>query len=401
MDDTTDVAAWCMEPPHGFVCQGNWTFTKEQQLEFLNATLQHLDEALDSMTTLGKTAIVSTKATKSSTPLNSSVFSGLVRRHGSIQFMESFAGSEDDVQTALGLVRAGTAFMVHSTCGTPNDHIYPFSQKVLGLSREYCLAAFLIVAGEYSYWSNGDGWGSTNFPWLPEFDRPLGKPLADAESYGNGRYFRQFEHLNVSIDTTAKNGTIAWHGLGPVPTPPSPPAPGPAPIPSQCDYLAWGLICKPTPANVSDCMACCEVHKAQLYAIGCIGPNVWPNYCAGKAPGPSPPPLPPLPPDKPVGPYTGFDDWIIHQNPPTYDQSKTFHCTNQTFDGCGAEASKACDGVAGCMSFSVVSPKLNGEVWAKLGPLPLTNGVANNYWSSWQKPQATAGSWKPCPGGSC
>ena len=68
MDDTTDVAAWCMEPPHGFICQGNWTFTKAQQLDFLNATLQHLDEALDSMNARGKTAIVSTKVRRTTSP---------------------------------------------------------------------------------------------------------------------------------------------------------------------------------------------------------------------------------------------------------------------------------------------------------------------------------------------
>ena len=59
------------------------------------------------------------QATEFSKPLNSSVFSGLVRQHGSIQFMESYGGSEDDVQTALKLTSSGTAFMVHSTCGTP------------------------------------------------------------------------------------------------------------------------------------------------------------------------------------------------------------------------------------------------------------------------------------------
>ena len=58
------------------------------------------------------------------------------------------------------------------------------------------------------------------------------------------------------------------------------------PPPSQCDYPAWGLICKPTPANVSECMACCETHNVQLHAIGCVGPSVWPNHCAGKAPAP-------------------------------------------------------------------------------------------------------------------
>lgn len=222
--------------------------------------------------------------------------------------------------------------------------------------------------------------------------------MSDATSYGNGKYYREFEHLNVTVDTTAKNGTIMWHGLGPVPTPLSPPAPGPppGPPPSQCDYLAWGLICKPTPANVSDCMACCETHKAQLFAIGCVGPNVWPNYCAGKVPGPPAPPAPPAPPFGPIGQYTGvLKDWIIHQNPPTYNLTRSIHCaTAQTFDGCALEASKACDSTAGCTAFSVISDAFNGRIFAELGPLALKTGEQSVYWTSWQKPNATPGVWK-------
>ena len=69
------------------------------------------------------------------------------------------------MQTALRLVKAGTPFMVHS--GTRGTEIGPFSD------REYCLAAFLIVAGEFSFWGMGQGWGTDSFPWFPEFDRPL------------------------------------------------------------------------------------------------------------------------------------------------------------------------------------------------------------------------------------
>ena len=176
------------------------------------------------------------------------------------------------------------------------------------------------------------------------------------------------------------------------------------PPPSQCDYPAWGLICKPTPANVSECMACCETHNVQLHAIGCVGPNVWPNYCAGKVPGPPappapPPPAPPAPPPPPFGPigqYTGvLKDWIIHQNPPTYNLTRSIHCaTAQTFAGCALEASKACDSTAGCTAFSVISEAYNGRVFAELGPLALKTGEQSAYWTSWQKPNATPGVWE-------
>ena len=335
MDDTTDVAAWCLEPPHGFICTGNWTFTKAQQLEFLAATMEHLDEAIGTMDGLGKLAIVSTKSTENSEPLNSSVFDALLSRHGSFRFMESFSGSENDVQTLLATARAGLPFMVH--VATHDDVVRSFAAQ-----REYYLAAYLIVAAEYSYWGMGSGWGASNFPWYPEFDRPLGKPLADATSFGNGRYYRAFEHLNVTLDTTLKQASILWHGLGPIPTPPAPPTPPPPPTPRV-------------------------------------------------------PPVPPAPvPAPPVGPrYKGVADWIVHQNPPSYSQKKDHSCANQTYLGCAAEASAVCDGTAGCVTFSVISPAFDGRVWAELGPLPLASGESTKFWSTWQKATPTPGPWKP------
>ena len=64
MDDTTDVADRCFHPPHGMApCHGSWTVTAEQQLEFMGATMQHLEQALTSMDVQNKTAIVSTEGT--------------------------------------------------------------------------------------------------------------------------------------------------------------------------------------------------------------------------------------------------------------------------------------------------------------------------------------------------
>lgn len=335
MDDTTDVAQRCMHPPHGLSpCTGTWTFTAAEQLEFVNATMLHLEQVLSSMDAKGKTAIVSTEVTKDSAPLNASVFDAMLLRHGALHYNEFFTGSEEDVQTALKLVAQGTPFMVHSA--GPNL-IGPFS------AREYCLAAFLIVAGEYSYWGMGSGWSTTSFPWYPEYDRPLGHPIGAAQSFGSGRYFRAFEHLNVTLDTAQKTAEIQWHGLGPVPQPPLPPPP------------------------------------------------------------------PPPPPPAPTGSYTAVKgQWAIHQNPPSYSDDKGFVCVNQTFDGCVSvlvsnchtanlccvsrkknftvgksstelhpkmskvcdcasslniqDAAAACDVLAGCTSFSVISKLYQGKI---------------------------------------
>ena len=257
-----------MHPPHGQApCTGSWTFTAADQLGFVQATMLHLEQALASMTALGKTAIISTEVygvsrsispqlgpircrplictcapwdvrvvtlslmkskkntlvslTKSkqiptrkhvtapfggqvsrdSAPLNASVFDSMLRRNGAMHFNEFFAGSEDDIQTALAITRAGGLYMVHASGPTT---VGPFS------AREYCLAAFLIVAGEHSYWGMGHGWGVGSFPWYPEFDRTLGKPLGDASSPGPGLYVRAFEHLNVTLDSGKKIATINW-----------------------------------------------------------------------------------------------------------------------------------------------------------------------------------------------
>lgn len=44
-------------------------------------------------------------------------------------------------------------------------------------------------------------------------------------------------------------------------------------------------------------MQCCEDHKTELFALKCVGTNVWPDYCKdgppGPSPGPTPPPAPP------------------------------------------------------------------------------------------------------------
>ena len=89
MDDTTDVAQRCMHPPHGtHPCTGSWTFTAADQLGFVDATMQHLEQALGSMTALRKTAIISTEVSRDSAPLNASVFDAMhmLRRHGAMHF---------------------------------------------------------------------------------------------------------------------------------------------------------------------------------------------------------------------------------------------------------------------------------------------------------------------------
>ncbi|XP_065835479.1 uncharacterized protein [Oscarella lobularis] len=74
------------------------------------------------------------------------------------------------------------------------------------------LAAFLIGAGEYSYYACSAAW-SVNADWLvwhPEYDKPLGKPLGLAVKEGEV-YTRRFASgTTASFDISTNKGDIRW-----------------------------------------------------------------------------------------------------------------------------------------------------------------------------------------------
>eukprot|EP01084_Bolivina_argentea_P173448 300423_1 len=74
------------------------------------------------------------------------------------------------------------------------------------------LSAFLIGANKYSYYACSTGWiwpDNWNV-WYPQFDKPLGEPLADAVKNGNV-YSRSFVFgTNVTFNTQTNKGTIEW-----------------------------------------------------------------------------------------------------------------------------------------------------------------------------------------------
>ena len=72
------------------------------------------------------------------------------------------------------------------------------------------IAAFLVAAGEYSYYMCG-GWNSAKPTWFPIYDFPLGKPVSNATLGADGVWRRAFESgTTVSFDTHAERGTIDW-----------------------------------------------------------------------------------------------------------------------------------------------------------------------------------------------
>ncbi|XP_062514276.1 uncharacterized protein LOC134189897 isoform X2 [Corticium candelabrum] len=77
------------------------------------------------------------------------------------------------------------------------------------------LAAFLIGAGNYSYYGCSRGWSvsPSNMDWLvwhPEYDKPLGKPMGPATKQGDV-YTRHFAAGTVvTFDVKTNQGNITW-----------------------------------------------------------------------------------------------------------------------------------------------------------------------------------------------
>lgn len=101
----------------------------------------------------------------------------------------------------------------------------------------------------------------------PEFDRPLGKPLGPATETSPGAYFRQFEALNVSVNTNTKEASILWHGLGPIPGPPTPPPVPPPPPFGKYTATAETIVFQNPPSySLIKQLECGSGHSADVYS---------------------------------------------------------------------------------------------------------------------------------------
>jgi len=97
-------------------------------------------------------------------------------------------------------VEKGAMFQAHGGC--PEN---PDDQTIIN-----DLSAFLVAAGPYSYYVCG-GWNGAPTEWFEVYDRPLGKPLANASLSDAGVWTREFAHgTKVSFNTKTETGTITW-----------------------------------------------------------------------------------------------------------------------------------------------------------------------------------------------
>jgi hypothetical protein len=154
---------------------------------------------------------------------------GTTKYRTTAMMIEDFVPSEKCVQMVSTLASRGLIIQAHVE--------YPDNKCVNGDTN--AMAAFLIGAGNYSYYHCSAGWGSNaKWPdcpdfwldWLPEYDMPLGAPLGVASkktsktspSSNASLWSRTFASgTRVEFDGGTGNGTIWWsHGLvqaGPLP----------------------------------------------------------------------------------------------------------------------------------------------------------------------------------------
>ena len=131
--------------------------------------------------------------------------------HAQAMMIEDFVGSENCIARLQTTVARG--YIIEARAG----HFVDCGPNALDTSS---LAAFLIGAGNFSYyhcattWSSDPEWPNVRdawLDWLPAYDIPLGEPLTPGAKGKDGIWRRSFRSgTRVSFDPSTLNGTIAW-----------------------------------------------------------------------------------------------------------------------------------------------------------------------------------------------
>jgi len=103
---------------------------------------------------------------------------------------------------------------------TTNHAMGPMNNKD---ARLFVIAAFLIAAGDLSFFSYVDWtnpWDLDGVSWIPEYDLPLGRPTSPANTCVPGekwKYVRTFESgTRVYVDLSTREVSIAWGNTTPI-----------------------------------------------------------------------------------------------------------------------------------------------------------------------------------------
>ena len=155
-----------------------------------------VDAALAKAAALGKFLSVSITSTLTTNPQYHAAVTDSIRRHGSgARYYEFFASSPLDHLATLAHEAQTLGIPVHAHAET--------------LTRNPSfveLAIFLLGCGNRSVFSYSPSWTFEDFPWLPEFDLPLGAPVGPAT-----------EGTATVPPWEARNGSSLICGLVPLP----------------------------------------------------------------------------------------------------------------------------------------------------------------------------------------
>ena len=159
---------------------GNWSCTAAEKAALVSGSLAAVEAALGAAAARGKLLSVSAHVGLGVNADYYFALLALLARHGNAwRFYEEFTVDAPTMATYLfeaqGLnVSGGGA----TPTGTPTVPVMAhFYDAPLRAPDWVQLAAFLIGANEYSYFSYSAGWAFDSFPTFPEFARPLGRPL--------------------------------------------------------------------------------------------------------------------------------------------------------------------------------------------------------------------------------
>lgn len=175
---------------------------------FCEATFAALERTADEARRLGKVAILSVKGDETDgSPFNMTRYEELVVRTGAMAYFEWWSQwvgqprNEHQLEYAIRWGQLGVPMQMHgaSSC-RPGD-------------GNFSLAMFLVAAGEHSYYSTGHGWSPRldQALWLPEYEKPLGRPKGPAKKVAEHVWQREFQHLTVHLDMGDCNRTrLLW-----------------------------------------------------------------------------------------------------------------------------------------------------------------------------------------------
>lgn len=129
--------------------------------------------------------------------------------------IEGFKADETSILTLQQCVANGKIVEAHAGYGEDGEADEHCSNGI-----ENSLAAFLIGAGERSYYTCSRGWKIQEDPveksWHPEYEKALGKPKADGAKGADGVWSRTFLSAKgetvVTFNAKTNVGKIAWAG---------------------------------------------------------------------------------------------------------------------------------------------------------------------------------------------